>query len=62
MAYKIFTSAKKKAGLNVGKGIHSIRLSFAIHLLENGVDLYSIKTFLGHSSISTTKIYLPKMI
>jgi integrase/recombinase XerD len=58
MAWKIFNKAKKKAGLKRGRGIHSLRHSFATHLLEDGVDLYSIKTFLGHSSISTTMIYL----
>ena len=58
MAWKIFNKAKKRAGLKRGKGIHSLRHSFATHLLEDGVDLYSIKTFLGHSSISTTMIYL----
>jgi integrase/recombinase XerD len=58
MAWKIFNKAKQKAGLKRGKGIHSLRHSFATHLLEDGVDLYSIKTFLGHSSISTTMIYL----
>jgi len=58
MAWKIFNKAKQKAGLKRGKGIHSLRHSFATHLLEDGVDLYSIKTFLGHNSISTTMIYL----
>ncbi len=58
MAWKIFDKAKKRAGLKLGKGIHSLRHSFATHLLEDGVDLYSIKTFLGHNSISTTMIYL----
>jgi len=58
MAWKIFNKAKQKAGLKRGKGIHSLRHAFATHLLEDGVDLYSIKTFLGHSSISTTMIYL----
>jgi len=58
MAWKIFDKAKKRAGLKLGKGIHSLRHSFANHLLEDGVDLYSIKTFLGHNSISTTMIYL----
>ncbi|MCP3925919.1 MAG: tyrosine-type recombinase/integrase [Desulfobacterales bacterium] len=57
-AWKIFNAAKNKAGLTRGRGIHSLRHSFATHLLEDGVDLYSIKTFLGHSSISTTMIYL----
>ncbi len=58
MAWKIFNKAKKKAGFKCGRGIHSLRHSFATHLLEDGVDLYSIKTFLGHSSISSTMIYL----
>lgn len=58
MAWKIFNKAKKKAGLKVGRGIHSLRHSFATHLLEDGVDLYSIKTFLGHSSIASAMIYL----
>jgi hypothetical protein len=38
-AWHIFCSAKKRAGLNKGRGIHSLRACFATHLLEAGVDL-----------------------
>ena len=55
---KVFYGAVKRAGLQRHGGIHSLRHSFATHLLESGVEITVVQRLLGHSSLATTSGYL----
>lgn len=55
---KVFRAAKELAGIKKQATVHTLRHCFATHLMENGVDLLTIRQLMGHRSIKTTMRYV----
>ena len=57
-AQMIVKNVLRKAGISKNAHCHTLRTSYATHLIENGIDISYVQKLLGHSSVSTTQAYL----
>jgi len=55
---KVFENARRKAGIQKLATVHTLRHSFATHLLEAGTDIYRIQKLMGHTTPKTTALYM----